>query len=149
MAAGPTEKPPARCSWRRQLLFARAPGTCCTIFLAAKCQCQIPLPVLPPKAVKADIAQLIGDILPVGYPKPEVNKDGEHLHIWKRGRRWRTVPQEANSFLPARSAAFRAVNVSRYTICYLLPRRVAIARTLGFLVFDLELALGEPDGAGR
>ena len=30
-----------------------------------------------PKAVKADIAQLIGDILPTGYPKPEVDRDGE------------------------------------------------------------------------
>lgn len=88
VAAGPTEKPPVRSSWRRQLLFARAPGTCCTIFLAAKCQCQIPLPVLPPKAVKAGIAPLIGDTLPVRYPKPEVNKDGEHLHIWKKGRGW-------------------------------------------------------------
>lgn len=85
----------------------------------------------------------------MGSPKPEVNRDGEHLPIWERERGWGAVPQEAKSLLPARSAAFLAATISRDVVCYLLPRRAAIAWTLGFLVFDLELAAGEPDRVGR
>lgn len=149
-----------RCGWRRVpprnlprvALVARAPGTCLTIFWQPSANlwevtCELPPPALPPEAVKADIAQLIGDILPVGCPKPQVNRDREHLPVWKRGRGWGGCPPGSKILPPRQTCCFSSCK-HRFVICFPGERR-QLGPSGFLLAFDLELAPGEPDGTGR